>query len=215
MSEPTKKIDLIEDADASGEVAKVYDEWRAKSGRQQMPGILKCFSHRPDFLREVMRFSDTVHFSAGHLDRRTKEAIASWVSWLNRCPYWLDSHAYFLRVQGANEKTVQAIAQGNLDEAGLSDAERALLDYVKKVTEAAYRTTPEDVDVLRTHGWTEPQIAEAVYITAMFAFFNRVADAFGIAPQGYLELNAVTKWAQRDADEGTYQGLVEQRAPPA
>jgi hypothetical protein len=27
----------------------------------------------------------------------------------------------------------------------------------------------------------------------MFAFFNRVADAFGIAPQGYLELNAVSK----------------------
>jgi alkylhydroperoxidase family enzyme len=52
-----------------------------------MPGILKCFSHRPDFLREVMKFSDTVHFSQGHLDRKTKEAIASWVSWLNRCPY--------------------------------------------------------------------------------------------------------------------------------
>ena len=87
MSEPTKKIDLIEDADASGEVAKVYDEWRAKSGREKVPGILKCFSHRPDFLHEVIRFSDTVHFSEGHLDRRTKEAIASWVSWLNRCPY--------------------------------------------------------------------------------------------------------------------------------
>jgi hypothetical protein len=48
---------------------------------------LKCFSHRPDFLRDVIKFSDTVHFSHGHLDRRTKEAIASWVSWLNRCPY--------------------------------------------------------------------------------------------------------------------------------
>lgn len=31
------KINLIEDADASGELAKVYDEWRAYSGR--MPGI--------------------------------------------------------------------------------------------------------------------------------------------------------------------------------
>jgi alkylhydroperoxidase family enzyme len=40
---------------------------------------------------------------------------------------------------------------------------------------------------------TEPQIAEAIYITAMFAFFNRVADAFGIHPQGYPELNATTK----------------------
>ena len=88
---------------------------------------------------------------------------------------------------------VAAIAEGDLDSAGLTSAERALLDYVKKVTEAAYRTTPEDVQSLRDAGWTEPQIAEAVYVTAMFAFFNRVADAFGIAPQGYLEMNALTK----------------------
>jgi uncharacterized peroxidase-related enzyme len=193
MPDHETKIKLIEDRDAAGEVAAVYDEWRAKSGRQQMPGILKCFSHRPDFLRQVIQFSDTVHFSQGHLDRKTKEAIASWVSWLNRCPYWLDSHAYFLRVQGAEDETVKAIASGNLEEAGLSPAERALLDYVTKVTEAAYRTTAEDVEKLRGHGWTEPQIAEAVYITAMFAFFNRVADAFGIASQGYLEMNGLTK----------------------
>ena len=88
---------------------------------------------------------------------------------------------------------MQALAQGNLDDAELSAAERAMLEYVTKVTEAAYRTTPEDVRVLRERGWTEPQIAEAVYITAMFAFFNRVADAFGIPPQGYLEMNEVTK----------------------
>jgi alkylhydroperoxidase family enzyme len=87
MSNQDQKIALIEDAQATGEVAQVYDVWRAKSGRQNMPGILKCFSHRPDFLREVISFSDTVHFSEGHLSRRTKEAIASWVSWLNRCPY--------------------------------------------------------------------------------------------------------------------------------
>jgi alkylhydroperoxidase family enzyme len=88
---------------------------------------------------------------------------------------------------------VQAIAEGKLDQAELTPAERVLLEYVARVTEAAYRTTAEDVQILRDHGWSEPQIAEAVYITAMFAFFNRVADAFGISPQGYLEMNAVTK----------------------
>lgn len=88
---------------------------------------------------------------------------------------------------------MQALVEGKIDEAELNPAERALLAYVTKVTEAAYRTTAEDVQTLRTHGWTEPQIAEAVYITAMFAFFNRVADAFGISPQGYLELNEVTR----------------------
>jgi alkylhydroperoxidase family enzyme len=87
MVDPKTKIRLIEDADATGDVAKVYDEGRAHSGRQLMPGILKCFSHRPDFLREVMSFSNTVHFSEGHLTRRTKEAIAIWFSLLNRCPY--------------------------------------------------------------------------------------------------------------------------------
>ena len=61
------------------------------------------------------------------------------------------------------------------------------------MTEAAYRTTHEDVQKLRDLGWTEPQIAEAVYITAMFAFFNRVADAFGIEAQNYLEMNQLTK----------------------
>jgi alkylhydroperoxidase family enzyme len=61
-----------------------------------------------------------------------------------------------------------------------------LLDYVKLITDAAYRSTPEDVQKLRDAGWKEDQIAEAVYITAMFAFFNRVADAFGVPSQDYL-----------------------------
>lgn len=87
MVEGSTKIKLIEDAEATAELAAVYHEWRQSTGRPQMPGILKCFSHRPDFLREVIRFSNSVHFSEGHLSRRQKEAIASWVSWLNRCPY--------------------------------------------------------------------------------------------------------------------------------
>jgi len=67
-----------------------------------------------------------------------------------------------------------------------------LLDYAQLITEAAYRSTAEDVEKLRAAGWTEDQIAEAVYITAMFAFFNRVADAFGVPPQNYLTIGKMT-----------------------
>ncbi|MDP9267959.1 MAG: hypothetical protein M3P27_06485 [Acidobacteriota bacterium] len=81
---------------------------------------------------------------------------------------------------------MQALAEGKLDTNGLTAAEAALLAYVRKVTEAAYKTTAADVDDLRQHGWSDEQIAEGVYITAMFAFFNRVADAFGIPSMGYL-----------------------------
>ena len=52
---------------------------------------------------------------------------------------------------------MQAIAEGKLDEAGLTPAERVLLEYVTRVTEATYRTTPEDVQILCDHGWSEPQ----------------------------------------------------------
>jgi alkylhydroperoxidase family enzyme len=87
---------------------------------------------------------------------------------------------------------VKAIVEGKLDEAGLTPAERALLDYVKLITDAAYRSTAEDVQKLRDVGWKEDQIAEAVYITAMFAFFNRVADAFGVPSQDYLGTGKLT-----------------------
>jgi alkylhydroperoxidase family enzyme len=66
------------------------------------------------------------------------------------------------------------------------------MEYVKLITEAAYRSTAEDVEQLRQTGWTEDQIAEAVYITAMFAFFNRVADAFGVPAQNYLSTGKMT-----------------------
>ena len=84
---PSTKIKIIEDGEATSDVAAAYDFWRAGSGRRQVPGIIKCFGARPDFLRQVVEFSNTVHFSEGHLSRRHKEMIASYVSYLNRCPY--------------------------------------------------------------------------------------------------------------------------------
>ena len=85
-----------------------------------------------------------------------------------------------------------AVLEGRLDDGGLTTAEHALMDYVKLITEESYKSTAEDVQKLRDVGWTENQIAEAVYITAMFAFFNRVADSFGIPPQNYLMSGKLT-----------------------
>ena len=87
---------------------------------------------------------------------------------------------------------MRAIVEGKLDEAGLTAREQALLNFVELVTKAAYKTTAEDVQNLRDIGWKEEQIAEAVYVTAMFAFFNRVADAFGVPSQEYLSTGKLT-----------------------
>ena len=81
-------IDWIDDGQATGDVAELYNAWLAANPhRDRMPDILKCFSQRPEMLRAVMDASYAVHFSDGHLTRRQKEMIATLVSGLNRCPY--------------------------------------------------------------------------------------------------------------------------------
>ena len=66
------------------------------------------------------------------------------------------------------------------------------MDYVELITKDAARSTHADVQKLRDAGWKEDPIAEAVYIIALFAFFNRVADAFGVPSQDYLTKGRMT-----------------------
>ena len=89
-------------------------------------------------------------------------------------------------MQGAADATVAALHRGDLAAAAVSDGERALLEFARLLTEQPARTRDDDVACLRALGWSDPQIAEAVYITALFAFFNRVADAFGLEDPNYF-----------------------------
>jgi uncharacterized peroxidase-related enzyme len=94
-------------------------------------------------------------------------------------------------LQGEPEEVVKALAQDDLDAAsaaGLEPNRRAMLEYVRKITFDAHKLTAEDSEALRQHGYSDEQIAEIVYISALFAFFNRVADAFGIEGRGLLEM---------------------------
>ena len=82
------RIRWIEESQATGEIAAVYDAWKlANPGRSQIPGILKCLSLRPELFRGMDEVSGQVQFRDGHLSRRIKEMIATFVSALNRCPY--------------------------------------------------------------------------------------------------------------------------------
>lgn len=100
-------------------------------------------------------------------------------------------------MQDGDEAVIEALARGDLKAAPVTDAERTLLEFAEVVTRHAYRTTDGDVERVRQAGWSDPQIAEAVYVTALFALFNRVADAFGLKDPNYREL----------AREGRVEGL--------
>ncbi len=83
------RIPWIEDEDAEGtRLGEIYRRWKeANPGRDRMPGILKTFSRNPDLLEKIIELVYPLHFAEGHLTRRVKEMIATYVSGLNACPY--------------------------------------------------------------------------------------------------------------------------------
>jgi alkylhydroperoxidase family enzyme len=94
-------------------------------------------------------------------------------------------------------QAAQALRDGDLDAAGLDKPERMLLEFVATITTGAYRMTDEMVQALRDVGWTDEQIAEAAYDTALFNLFVRLADTFGIEPPTVYEPDGIPRAATR------------------
>lgn len=84
-----------------------------------------------------------------------------------------------------------ALRDGDLDAAGLTPKHRLLLEFVETLTRHAYRITDEQVNALREVGWTDAQIAEAVYDGALFNLFVRLADAFDIHPDPRYDADGI------------------------
>ena len=95
-------------------------------------------------------------------------------------------------------QAAQALRNGDLDAASLDKPERMLLDFVATITMGAYRVTDEMVQALRDVGWTDEQIAEAAYDTALFNLFVRLADTFGIEPPTVYEPDGIPRAATRE-----------------
>jgi alkylhydroperoxidase family enzyme len=91
----------------------------------------------------------------------------------------------------AFDGVADALRKGDLEMAGLSLPERLLLEFAGTISRAAYQVTDEQVQGLRSVGWTDEQIAEAAYEAALFSLFVRLADTFGIEPPAVYEPNGM------------------------
>ena len=77
---------MVQEGEATGELAEIYGTTKSQSIAKVVPEILKTMSLRPDFLTAINAASH-LHFSDGALTRAQHEMIASYVSALNRCRY--------------------------------------------------------------------------------------------------------------------------------
>jgi uncharacterized peroxidase-related enzyme len=182
-------LPVIGEADAPAEVARLYAHFRENFGRPQVPGILKCFATHPPLLEHMIGLAQSVLFTDGALGRKNKEMLATFVSSRNKCEYCADSHGFSLRMHGGSPDLLAATMTCDLHSKSVDSAQAALLRFVQRVTDDSQSIQPADMDMLRASGWTDLQIAETIHLTALFACFNRVVNAFGLQSQGLLAIS--------------------------
>ena len=64
--------------------------------------------------------------------------------------------------------------------ADLEPCVRALCDYAVKLTAAPAEVGAEDADLLRSYGWDDAAIHDAIQVVSFFNYINRVAEGVGI-----------------------------------
>jgi uncharacterized peroxidase-related enzyme len=113
------------------------------------------------------------------LSRRQHEMITTMVSVTNRCVYWIESHAEFLRRVTLDKELVAALEK-DYTTAPIGDQERVMLDYVVKLTRDATKVSKNDHQRLRAVGFDDTAILQITLIASWFNYINRVADALGV-----------------------------------
>ncbi len=83
-----------------------------------------------------------------------------------------------------------ALVQQLIDDyrqAEISDRDRAMLDYVVKLTLEPWNMAQDDVERLRQAGFTDREILDINQITGYYAYVNRLADGLGVELEPFWE----------------------------
>jgi uncharacterized peroxidase-related enzyme len=176
--------------------AQAIEEVRAMYARQQshwgfVPNYAKVFCHRPEVMARWARLIAEIKRP---MDPRRYE-LATFAAALElRNSGCALAHGRALTAYLSAED-VQAVAEKDSG-AGLTDAERAITAFARKVARDASKVTACDVGTLRRHGLSDAEIFDIAVTVAARAFFTKLLDGLGVEPDApFLEMEP----ALRDA----------------
>jgi uncharacterized peroxidase-related enzyme len=169
-------IDTISASDASGELASLYAENLASDG--YISNYTKTFSHRPELMRAWQTLNKTVK---GAMDLRHYELATLAAAKAIRSSYCGLAHGAVLAEKFFISEQVASMAVDHRN-AGLSDADVALMDYASKVAMSATDVTEKDIETLRGHGFSDEEIFDIASAAAARCFFSKLLDATGTLP---------------------------------
>jgi len=176
-------IETISDGQASGAAAELYEEDRAAKG--YVSNYTRLFAYRPDVYQAWSELSGSIKATMGV--RRYELATLAAARAL-KSSYCSLAHGKVLRDKylGAEGLTAVVVDRTTSD---LAPEEVAIMDYAEKVAGDASSITAEDVEVLRKHGLSEPEILDVALAAGARSFFSKVLDSMGARPDpAYLSM---------------------------
>jgi len=154
---------------------------KAESRAGFCPNVFRAFAWRPSrFLKWFAYYNELMTGPSG-LTRAEREMVAVAVSMQNRCLYCLVAHGASLR-QLAGDPVLADRITLDYRRAGLRRRERAMLDYAAKITTHMEDCSPDDIQHLKSFGFTDEDVWDIAEVASMFNFTNRLAAATGQLP---------------------------------
>jgi uncharacterized peroxidase-related enzyme len=146
-----------------------------------VPNLFRAQTLRPDVVQAETDLYAAIVGKDSALTRLQKECIMLVSSVANLNSYCVAGHSEMLRNLDLGGLDPDEVAADH-NSADLPDSDKALLDFVEKLTRRPDRMTRDDIDALRGRGFADAQILEAVQVTALSAFLNCLASGLGAVP---------------------------------
>jgi RNA polymerase sigma-70 factor (ECF subfamily) len=146
-----------------------------------IPNLFRAQTLRPAAIEAEASAFRNVLMPEDFLSHVQKECILLVVSAANLNTYCVAAHCEMLRAMGVPAEESDQIAVDH-HQADLSEANKALLDFVLRLTRHPSDFGREDIDRLRSCGFSETHILEAVVVTALNNFINTLQMGLGTTP---------------------------------
>ena len=180
MTETISAFPVPEPADLEPDLQKYFRICEEKLGL--VPNVLRAYAFKPERLRRFIDSYNEIMLSEDSaLTKLEREMIAVVVSSCNRCFYCLVAHGQQVRALSGNAELGEQIVL-NYRSAPLEPRQRAMLDYVWKLTERPVEIGGQDREVLRQAGFDDSAMWDIVETASFFNYTNRMAHGLDLMP---------------------------------
>ncbi len=172
---------------ATGKLRGLYA--RVTGPGNNVDNIMMMHSLRPHTMEGHMAiYKHVLHHRDNRVPKWFLEVLGVWVSSLNDCTYCVEHHFAGMKRLLGEDARADAIRAGitarDVTNLPLDDAQKAAMEYARKLTEHPSEMVEADVAVLRAAGWEDGEILEINQVTAYFAYANRTVLGLGCSTEG-------------------------------